>query len=283
MEKKYSLKNLNQEYREVYQQTQLFLQRDIEQKSERKAVLRELFEFLLDAQQKNTPVKELFPEGYEAFYQDLICGLSTYPAPRKRKQILRIRALALSLFVLCTSVIIGQYLTTQGYIGIWTQGIGYIATDFNNYNYQATTVKENVSFDIDFSRWESYRDVVVYRNGDITIKLECLDHYDGRYRIFFRAHGIYSRDGATIVSWRKYSVDETHKAAWTQTAELYCYDADENYNCKLAGYDYMHKDKDSFGFHVPSSVTDTDVVTFQFVNLTLSRWERRSTIPVSGC
>lgn len=278
-QKRYSIKQLNKEYREVYRQTKLFLRRDVKRRSERKAVLNEFVELLLNAQQENMPIGDLFPEGYRAFYQDLISGLSSYSARTQRLRILLTQA----ILVLFACVIVWQYLSAGGYIGVWRGGIGYIATDFNNYSYSATTVKENYAFQVDFSKWESYRDVVVFQSGVITIKLECLDHYDGRYRIFFRAHGIYSRDGATIVSWRKYSVDETHKAAWTQTAELYCYDADENYNCKLAGYDYMHKDKDSFGFHVPSSVTDTDVVTFQFVNLTLSRWERRSTIPVSGC
>lgn len=230
-QKRYSIKQLNKEYREVYRQTKLFLRRDVKRRSERKAVLNEFVELLLNAQQENMPIGDLFPEGYRAFYQDLISGLSSYSARTQRLRILLTQA----ILVLFACVIVWQYLSAGGYIGVWRGGIGYIATDFNNYSYSATTVKENYAFQVDFSKWESYRDVVVFQSGVITIKLECLDHYDGRYRIFFRAHGIYSRDGATIVSWRKYSVDETHKATWTQTAELYCYDADENYNCKLAG------------------------------------------------
>lgn len=276
-QKRYSIKQLNKEYREVYRQTKLFLRRDVKRRSERKAVLNEFVELLLNAQQENMPIGDLFPEGYRAFYQDLISGLSSYSARTQRLRILLTQA----ILVLFACVIVWQYLSAGGYIGVWRGGIGYIATDFNNYSYSATTVKENYAFQVDFSKWESYRDVVVFQSGVITIKLECLDHCDGRYRIFFRAHGIYSRDGATIVSWRKYSVDETHNGKWIPTAELHCDYETTNYNCHLLGFGGLGKDGEEFSFYVPSCVSDTDVVTFHFVNLTLSRWNRKSETTVT--
>ena len=277
----FKLKNLNKEYREIYKPTELFLRRDVKSKAERKTVLKEFFELLSEAQQQNTPVDQLFSEGYDVFYQDLISGLSIYTADTKRTRILRIRIAAICLAVLCVGIIKWQYLNGQGYIGVWTRGIGYIATDFNNYSYSTKTIEENISFEINFSRFSNYKNVVIYRNGDITIEIETLDKIDESYRIFFRAHGIYSRDYATIISWRKYSFDEQHVKAWIPTAKLFCNYNEINYDCDLLGFTNMDKkDGEQFSYYIPSFVSENDTVSFFLSNLTYSSWEREPEIIV---
>ena len=121
--------------------------------------------------------------------------------------------------------------------------------------------------------------MVIYRNGDITIEIETLDKTDGLYRIFFRAHGIYSRNSATIVSWRKYTFNEQHIAEWTPTAKLFLnYDA-INYECNLLGFTNMdRKDGEEFSYYIPSFVSDTNTISFNLSNLTYSHWKRKSEI-----
>ena len=280
-ERLFTVKNLDKKYKDIYKQTELFLRRDLISKEEQKTVLREFFELLIEAQQQNTPVQQLFPEGYEIFYQDLISGLATYTAPEKRKRILRIKIATISFIFLCVSIIAGLYLNSYGYIGFWTQGIGYIATDFNNYAYSAETMEQSISFEIDFSQFESYRDVVIYCNGDITIEIATIDKTDGLYRIFFRTHGVYSRNSATIVSWRKYAFNEQHIAEWTPTAKLFFnYDA-INYECNLLGFTNMdRKDGEEFSYYIPSFVSDTNTISFNLSNLTYSHWKRKSEMVV---
>lgn len=280
------LKELNEENRKIYFQTRLFLCRDVKNRRERKAVLNDFLEVLSDAQIQGISSEALFPEGYDAFYSDLLSGLAVYPASEKRKRILWVRAAAICFFVFCVGTILIQYLTAQGYIGVWTEGINYIATDFNNYTYEAAPVREKVSFEIDFRRWKEYKNVVVFRSGDITVELENLDETDGRYRIFFRAHGAYSRDGAVLVSWRKYAFDESHIAVWKQTGELFCDYGGESYACHLLGFTNLNfKDGETFSFYVPdvlSPGTPVGVAEFHLRNLMRSVWKRRSEIPVKN-
>lgn len=280
-ERLFTIKNLDKEYKDIYKQTELFLRRDLISKKEQKTVLREFYELLMEAQQQNTPVQQLFPEGYEVFYQDLISGLATYTAPEKRKRILRIKIVAISFIFLSVSIIAGLYLNSYGYIGIWTQGIAYIATDFNNYSYSAETIEQSISFEIDFSQFENYSDVVIYRNGDMTIEIATIDKTDGLYRIFFRAHGVYSRNSATIVSWRKYDFNEQHIAEWTPTAKLFFNYDEINYECSLLGFTNMdRKDGEEFSYYIPSFVSDTNTICFNLSNLTYSHWKRKSEIVV---
>ena len=146
--------------------------------------------------------------------------------------------------------------------------------------------EEDVSFEVDFRRWEEYGDEVIYRNGKLTIELSNLDESVGRYRIFFRFRGIYSRDSATLVSWRNYGVDQSHNGEWKQTAELFCDYNGESRSCKLAGFSYLnYKDGETMGFFVPETITPATrvgVVQFRLHNLTMSRWERREDISVGG-
>ncbi len=274
------VKALNEENRKVYLQTRLFLRRDVKRRSERKAVLNEFFELLSDAEKRGVCSEKLFPEGYDAFYCDLLSGLTTYPAPEQRKRILWTRAIAVCLFLLCAGTILIQYLTAQGYIGIWTQGIRYIATDFNNYTYDATPLEEDVSFKIDFRRWEEYKNVVIYRSGNVIVELENLDETNGWYRIFFRSHGIFSREYASLVSWRTYSFDESHTLEWTQTGELYCDYGGESYACHLLGFTNLNfRDGEEFSFYVPAVLCpgmSEGVAKFHLRNLTRSFWQRKS-------
>lgn len=283
---KQKIAELNEQNKEIYLQTKLFLRRDVKKRSERQSVLDSFFELLKDAQEKGLSPEELFPEGYDAFYGDLISGLTVYPAREKRKRILRVRTAAICLAVLAAGTILWQYLTAQGYIGVWTDGIGYIATNFNDYSYEEHVLTEDVSFEVDFRRWEEYGDEVIYRNGKLTIELSNLDESVGRYRIFFRFRGIYSRDSATLVSWRNYGVDQSHNGEWKQTAELFCDYNGESRSCKLAGFSYLnYKDGETMGFFVPETITPATragVVQFRLHNLTMSRWERREDISVGG-
>ena len=283
---KQKIAELNEQNKEIYLQTKLFLRRDVKKRSERQSVLDSFFELLKDAQEKGLSPEELFPEGYDAFYGDLISGLTVYPAREKRKRILRMRTAAICLAVLAAGTILWQYLTAQGYIGVWTDGMWYIATNFNDYSYEEHVLTEDVSFEVDFRRWEEYGDEVIYRNGKLTIELSNLDESVGRYRIFFRFRGIYSRDSATLVSWRNYGVDQSHNGEWKQTAELFCDYNGESRSCKLAGFSYLdYKDGETMGFFVPETITPATragVVQFRLHNLTMSRWERREDISVGG-
>ena len=283
---KQKIAELNEQNKEIYLQTKLFLRRDVKKRSERQAVLDSFFELLKDAQENGISQEELFPEGYDVFYGDLISGMTVYPAREKRKRILRVRAVAICLAVIVAGAILLQYLMAQGYIGVWTNGIGYIATNFNDYSYEEHALAEEVTFEVDFRRWNEYNDEVIYRNGEMTIELKKLDESLGRYRIFFRSHGIYSRDFATLVSWWKYGVDESHTAQWTRTAELFCSYDDKEYLCKLQGFTYLnYKDGGEIGFYVPEGIipdVSECVAKFSLRNLTVSYWKRRENIPVGA-
>lgn len=278
------IRELNEENRKIYLQTKLFLRRDVKDRKERKSVLDEFFGLLKEAQDKDLSPEEFFPEGYEVFYRDLLAGLTVRSAEEKRKRILRTRAVSICLSIACLGFLFTQYLSAQGYIGIWTDGIHYIATDFNHYDYETDLMREDVEFKVDFSRLEEYRNIVIVKSGNAVVELEALDEAVGRYRIFFRVRGTYSRNWATLISWREYGFDKSHTAEWKQTAELFCEYEGEIRPCSLAGFTNLnYKDGETFGFHVPDFVTpDTPagIVKFRLQNLTLNHWERRSVIPV---
>lgn len=193
------IRELNEENRKIYLQTKLFLRRDVKDRKERKSVLDEFFGLLKEAQDKDLSPEEFFPEGYEVFYRDLLAGLTVRSAEEKRKRTFGRRAGFDMPFNSMFRLPFTQYLSAQGYIGIWTDGIHYIATDFNHYDYETDLMREDVEFEVDFSRLEEYRNIVIVKSGNAVVELKALDESVGRYRIFFRVRGTYSRNWATLI------------------------------------------------------------------------------------
>ncbi len=191
----------------------------------------------------------------------------------------RINLFLVGLSVVCACIILVQYLTMEGYIGIWTYGIGYISRDYNHYTYESNLLQEDVEFEVDFSDWETYRNLTIFQSGDLSLELENIDETNGRYRIFFKEHGIYSRESAALISWREYGYDASQGGKRWGTVTLFCDDQGESTVCKFAGDGSMDRDGDRFGFHVPETITadsQTGVVKFRLHDLSMNQWCRKT-------
>jgi hypothetical protein len=179
---------------------------------------------------------------------------------RKRKKIL-----------LITTPVVGVILLVfwlTGLIGLWTDGLGYVVSNTNKYNYEKGHIVDGeYSIAIDLSDLQSNIGKELYNDGTHKIYVSWINNSGnkntGAYQISFRSSGNYSLTEASLISGIHHSMinessftsEITAKMTSKYNGEIY-----DNYSSGTSGINY--RDGDEFGFYLfPNSAYDTNEIS----------------------
>lgn len=77
---------LEHPYREEYQKVVLLLEKKLPVNVSREKLLRDIYEIYSDAQKQQTPLSELYPDGFEVFYREILESLPVYTMQRQAER-----------------------------------------------------------------------------------------------------------------------------------------------------------------------------------------------------
>ena len=108
-------------------------------------------------------------------------------------------------------VLIGLALLLFGYLflhsnayGVWTRGLGYMNNSPDKYVLSYHEIPGEYSLEIDLNDLESNVGKRIWQDGEQYIEVYLVDETDGRYRIFFRSHGVYEMQKGNLISGTKH-------------------------------------------------------------------------------
>jgi len=174
-----------------------------------------------------------------------------------------------SLFLFSTIAVFLAYILLRqlGFIGLWTQGIAFIANDTEQFtDGTGHPVTGSYSVSIDLSDLESNIGKVLYDDGAHKIYVSFLESRErraGGYLIGFRASGRYSRSGASLVSGVRHATVNGSSFTSDMTAALTAEYKGNMYASSIAGIDGLnYKDGDAFYFYLfPSEAYEQNITT----------------------
>ena len=161
------------------------------------------------------------------------------------------------MMVAILAILIIIYLKNGAY-GTWRYGLAY---QFHNANYHLSyeDLPGTWTVELDLTDLDSNAGKVLYADETgCRVAVDSVDAYDGEYRVWFRAHGVYDREGGTLVSGCQSLPVE--KTAWTMdaTASMTAAVGGASYPCSLAGTSgLLYPDGNLFGFHLNPRDADT--------------------------
>lgn len=147
----------------------------------------------------------------------------------------------------------------NGVYATWKHGLAFQFTD-SNYQIFYEDIPNSFSVELDLKDLESNVGKVLYADeSGCRVLVDSVDeNRQGEYRVWFRGHGVYARDGGQLVSGcQSMRVD---KVTWTMstTAAMTAAVNGSRYPCSQAGTSgLIYKDGNQFGFHLNPRVPDT--------------------------
>ena len=185
---------------------------------------------------------------------EVIYGAAAEPNLRQLKR--KWAALGgISVFILAIFVII---CIKNGAYGSWRYGLAYQFFDAN-YRLAFEDLPGTWTVELDLVDLDSNAGKILYADETgCRVIVDSMDAYDGEYRVWFRAHGVYGREGGTLVSGCQSLPVE--KNTWTMDATAFMTAAvgGTSYRCSLAGASgLLYPDGNMFGFHLNPRDADT--------------------------
>lgn len=274
---------LPNEYRSLYIKIMRSLKLDVQAGKKRQDALDELLLVFENSASSNIGVEDLLPQGYEFFYKDLVDSLPYYTSETKKRRSIRNRVLLCVTSLALVAVIFFCVLTGSGVLGIATDGISYIAENMNDYSYSAQKISSPIEFSVDLKNPSKNVGKVIYQNESCYIEILEVQVKSDNAIVYFRAHGEYSRGGATLVSAIKHSSTPSHYFTYESVATLENKYNGSTYACDSAGMSGLnYKDGDSFGYYLfpeeffksesISSVEEIASVTVVMSDLVINSW-----------
>ena len=136
-------------------------------------------------------------------------------------------------------------------LGIWINGISYIANHTDKYDYFATSVNDTVEFSIDFKNLDSNIGKTIYENDGCKIEIYDIEKTTDNYIVYFKSYGTYSKKSATLISGVKHSRTNNNSFVYNCCALLQVKHEDGLYDCSVSGVSGLnHKSGDIFGYYV---------------------------------
>ena len=175
-----------------------------------------------------------------------------------KRVIILIFSVAIIIFILCF---------TRG-IALWFNGISYIANNTKQYSdEEGHTIGNEYQISINLYDLESNIGKELYNDGESKIYVSWIDNTgssnSGGYRIGFRSCGIYSLNGATLVSGVCHENVDNNSFRTYMSAKMTAKYKDNIYNSSVLGTSGLnYKDGDEFAFYIfPSEAYDKENVS----------------------
>lgn len=281
-------RRLEGEYKKVYIRTKHLLLTDVQNGIDRINALAGLTDMLTEASERKQPLSELFPDGYDAFYHELIYVLPIYSAESKQRKSRHKRIGYITIATMCFILISIIVLWNLGYVGLWTKGIAYPAGNLNAYSYSNDIDTHAYTVTVSLSDLESNAGKILYDDGECSITVDKVDFVGidgGGYRVQLRSHGAYSIDTARLVSGLAHYSTEERSFSTTMTAKMTAEYNGKTYECEIMGQSMLnYKDGDAFNYYIfpyqaydnneiPQS--DAGDVSLSVTNLCVNRWSKK--------
>ncbi len=281
-------KQLKDTYKEVFKKTYRALRMDVKKSLERENAISDLIDMLLNAMNESRPVSDLFTDGYEEFYHDLlgILPIISQKSKQNRRKLKKCLT-AITGLLICFLVTFGV-LWQIGYIGMRKEGISYLACTLDKYSYKSEIIEKGYSIDINLTDLDSNIGKILYDKDNCTIVVSGVDNNPvaGGYSIFFRAQGQYSLKSGKLVSGQKHYATESRWYSTSITAKMNTEYKGKNYQGEIAGESgLIYVDGDEFGFYLfPQKIyaenivnlyNSKDLVKVTVSDLCVNTWNRK--------
>ncbi|MGE8204668.1 hypothetical protein ACQKP0_08895 [Heyndrickxia sp. NPDC080065] len=196
---------------------------------------------------------------------------------------------AIKLSLIMIAIIILVFWLT-GLLGLWTNGISYIANNTKEYtDAKGHILKGKYSISIDLSNLKSNIGKELYNDGTHRIYVSWIDNTgsvnSGGYRIGFRSSGHYSLTGASLISGVHHETVDENSFTYSMSAKMKAEYHSKVYNCSLFGTSGLnYKDGDDFAFYIfPSesyemkevSLHETGIVKLTVTDLYKNIWSKK--------
>ena len=255
-------------YDEIFLKTKKLLRHDITPREKRMDILLDFSELLADASMNKQPPEELFPDGFDSFYAELVSGIPSYSAERRVKKMKNLAVVcgALAFIVICG----GIYLS--GYIDLYMKGMAAFVENPTRYKYDIEEINQDVNFIVDLDDLESNIGKAVYTTGACTVKIDSIDKSAGYYRIGFRTYGTYDIHGGYLITGQLHTRNLNATYTMSVQSELYYENETESIPCQLAGASGMNgKDGDHFSYYLPQEAKEGEI-TLSLRGLLQYKW-----------
>lgn len=230
---------------------------DVPECPERSEALLDLRTWLEDACARGVPEEELFPDGYDVFYAELLSSLPVY-SPRKKRAIRVCRRVGVSLLcVLLAVTLVVIALERTGVLGCMRMGMPYVIVQMRDRGYDRQEIEGAYSVEIDLSDPDSNIGKTVYDDGSCRIAVSAVrregdpkarKNHD-QYVIGFRSTGPYSYRGAELVSGADYDTDRKADLLQTQGAQITAESDTTVYRCWWRGTS-LQREGDEFSYTI---------------------------------
>ncbi|MCD9025047.1 hypothetical protein [Cohnella silvisoli] len=174
-----------------------------------------------------------------------------------------------------------------GFIGLWNEGIAYVANNTKKFTTQEGHILQGkYSISIDLSDLESNIGKVLYNDGTYKIYVSWIDNTgsinSGGYRIGFRSRGQYSLAGASLISGGQHATINGNTFTTNMIAKMTAEYKNEIYTSSVSGVSGLnYKDGDDFSFYIfPNdsyekkeiSLNETGIVNLTVTDLYKNIW-----------
>src|SRR5690606_11079681 len=196
----------------------------------------------------------------------------------------------LSLIIIPFIAIIVLFLWVTGFIGIWTEGISYIANNSKEFTESGGHILEGkYSVSIDLSDLESNIGKELYNDGTHRIYVSWVDNTGnvstGGYRIGFRSSGYYSINTATLISGIHHATVDEGSFTMNMSASMTAKYNGKVYKSSIFGTGGLnYKDGDVFSFYLfpveaydkkEVSLNETGVAELTVTDLYKNIWNKK--------
>lgn len=280
-------KQLKGTYKEVFIKTYRALRMDVKKSLERENAISDLIDMLLNAMNESRLVSDLFTDGYEEFYHDLlgILPIISQKSKQNRRKLKKCLT-AITGLLICFLVTLG-ILCQIGYIGMWKEGISYLACTLDKYSYKSEIIKKEYSIEINMADLDSNIGKILYSKDNCTIVVSEV-YYNGEgYQVIFRSHGQYSLKYGELVSGLKHYTTESRWFTDCLTAKMKTEYKGKAYQAEYAGSSGLNNSNDEFGFHMfpqkfyidktdlLDALNGKDLVKVTVSDLCVNTWNRK--------
>ncbi|MDR6550125.1 hypothetical protein [Paenibacillus qinlingensis] len=195
------------------------------------------------------------------------------------KKLIYMTALLMVTFV---SIVV---LWATGLMGLWTEGIAFIAnntTEFTSRNSQVIDGKYVLQ--VDLSDLESNIGKVIYKDNEHKIYVSWLQSRRvGEYDLGFRSIGTYSLSGASLISGIHHETINDHAFTYSMSAKMTVKYEDKTYHATESGQCGLNfKDGDCFSFNIYLStepkgepIKDAGIVEVMITDLYKNIWLKK--------
>ncbi len=181
-------------------------------------------------------------------------------------------------------------LWSTGLIGLWTQGMAYIANNTEEFTDKSGhVIKGEYSVAIDLKDLKSNVGKELYNDGNNKIYVSWIDNTGGvntgGYRIGFRACGEYSLTNASLISGTRHQTVGEHIFTYDMSAKMTAQYKGKVYNSGVYGTSGLnYKDGDDFSFYIfpreayekgEVSLNEKGIVKLTITNLYKNNWTKK--------